>query len=92
MNKYGYEVNIRYGKISVKDRNHNRNIRIERAYGEDYTVDNIKKRILEEFPCKNKYSYKYKITCGEETVAEEEYKQGESIPFDPSMTLEQVVG
>lgn len=75
MNKYGYEVNIRYGKISVKDKNHNRNIRIERAYGEDYTVDNIKKRILEELPSKNKYSYKYKINTPKKDIFHTKYKK-----------------
>ena len=75
MNKYGYEVNIRYGKISVKDKNHNRNIRIERAYGEDYTVDKIKKRILEELPSKNKYSYKYRINTPKKDIFHTKYKK-----------------
>lgn len=74
MNKYGYEVIIRYGKISVKDNNHNRNIRIERAYGEEYTIDNIKKRILEEYPSHN-YSYKYKIKNPKKDIFHTKYKK-----------------
>ena len=75
MNKFGYEVMIRYGKISVKDKEHKRNKRIERAYGEDYTVDNIKKRILEEFPSKNKYSYKYKVNPPKKDIFHTKYKK-----------------
>ncbi len=48
MKKLDYDVMIRAGKISVKKKNYNRNIRIERRFGEDYTIDNIKRRIIEE--------------------------------------------
>ena len=41
-----YEVLERANKLSVRDLEYNRNIRIERRFGEDYTIDNIKKRIL----------------------------------------------
>lgn len=39
-----------------------------------------------------KYTYKYKVTCGEEVVVEENIEIGDSIPFDPTLTFEQVVG
>lgn len=48
MKKLDYDVMIRANKISVKKKNYNRNIRIERRFGEDYTIDNIKRRIIEE--------------------------------------------
>lgn len=48
MNKLDYEITIRAGKMSVRKKNYNRNIRIERRFGEDYTIDNIKRRIIEE--------------------------------------------
>ena len=41
-----YEVTERANKLSVRDLEYNRNIRIERRFGEDYTIDNIKKQIL----------------------------------------------
>ena len=43
-----YEVQNRYGKLSVRNLNYKRNIRIERYFGEEYSIDNIKSRILEE--------------------------------------------
>ena len=39
MKKMNYEVIERYGKLSVKHANMKRNIRIERQFGEDYTID-----------------------------------------------------
>jgi hypothetical protein len=48
MKKLDYEIIIRAGKMSVRKNNYNRNIRIERRFGEDYTIDNIKRRIIEE--------------------------------------------
>lgn len=52
MKKMNYEVIERYGKLSVKHANMKRNIRIERQFGEDYTIDNIYRRIAEEVPDK----------------------------------------
>ncbi len=48
MKKLDYEVMVRAGKLSVRKNNYNRNIRLERRYGDDYTIDNIKRRIIEE--------------------------------------------
>jgi len=45
MNKMGYEIINRYGKLSVKRKNSKKNIRIERAFGNDYTIAEIEKRI-----------------------------------------------
>lgn len=52
MKKMNYEVIERYGKLSVRHINMKRNIRIERQFGEDYTIDNIYRRITEEVPDK----------------------------------------
>lgn len=52
MKKMNYEVIERYGKLSVKHTNMKRNIRIERQFGDDYTIDNIYRRIAEEVPDK----------------------------------------
>ena len=48
MKKSDYEIILRAGKISIRKSPYKRNIRIERRFGEDYTIDNIKRRILEE--------------------------------------------
>ena len=39
-----------------------------------------------------KYAYKYKVTCGEEVKVDETIAIGGSVPFDPSLTLENVTG
>ena len=52
MKKNNYEVINRYGKLSVRSLNKNRNIRIERQFGEDYSIDRINERILDEVPDK----------------------------------------
>lgn len=43
----GYEIYFRADKISIRRYPHKRNIRIERAFGEEYSLENIKIRILE---------------------------------------------
>lgn len=43
----GYNYYYRAAKLTVRREPYKRKIRVERAFGEDYTVDNIKKRILE---------------------------------------------
>ena len=48
MKKLDYEIKYRANKISIRHKNYNRNIRIERRFGEEYSIDNIRRRILEE--------------------------------------------
>lgn len=48
MKKLDYDVMVRAGKLSVRKKNYNRNIRIERRFGEEYTIENIKRRIIDE--------------------------------------------
>ena len=50
LNKQGYEVINRYGKLSVRSKNYKRNIRIERQFGDDYTIKSIIERIKTEIP------------------------------------------
>lgn len=45
MKNMGYEVTNRSGKLSIRGENYKRNIRIERYFGEDYSIDNINKQI-----------------------------------------------
>ena len=46
----GYDVYFRADKISVRRYPHKRNIRIERAFGEDYSIENIKSKICNRYP------------------------------------------
>ena len=39
-----------------------------------------------------KYAYKYKVTCGNEVLVDQVIEIGDSVPFDPSLTLENVTG
>lgn len=48
MKKLDYEIIFRTNKISIRKEPYKRNIRIERRYGESYSIENIKRRILEE--------------------------------------------
>lgn len=50
LKEMGYEVYFRANKISVRMYPHKRNIRIERAFGEDYTIENIQNKICSRYP------------------------------------------
>lgn len=46
----GYEIFFRAEKISIRRYPHKRNIRIETAFGEQYSIDNIKNKICSRYP------------------------------------------
>lgn len=48
MIKMGYEINNRYGKLSIRRNPYKKNIRIERSFGVNYSIDSIEKRIENE--------------------------------------------
>ena len=51
-----YEVINRSGKLSIRGEKYKRNIRIERYFGEDYSIENIKKQIQGTYlPTKKNY-------------------------------------
>lgn len=50
LKEMGYEVYFRANKISVRMYPHKRNIRIERAFGEDYSIENIQDKIFSRYP------------------------------------------
>jgi len=52
-----YEITIRANKISVRNMNYKRNIRIERQFGSDYTIENINKQILGVYLPENNKTY-----------------------------------
>lgn len=74
-----YEVTNRYGKLSIRNNDYKRNIRIERAYGSEYSIDNIKQRILEE-----KYNY-YKLD--EEYISYNHYLKKNKIKTSSIISL-----
>ena len=77
LNNMGYFVNIRAGKISIRREPYKRNIRIERAFGEEYSLERIEYRILYTNPEKEVYpkpqtwntKLKYKGTLKTKTKA-----------------------
>lgn len=76
MNKLGYDIYERYGKISIRNYKYNRNIRIERRYGEFYSIENIKRRILEEESVRVPFieSYNKPFKSGTLLVSKKKYK------------------
>ena len=50
LKEMGYEVYFRANKISVRMYPHKRNIRIERAFGEEYSIENIQNKIRSRYP------------------------------------------
>lgn len=46
----GYEVYFRSNKISIRRYPYKRNIKIERAFGEEYSIENIKNKIYSRYP------------------------------------------
>lgn len=46
LKEMGYQIFFRANKISVRRNPYKRNIRIERAFGDEYSIDNIKYRII----------------------------------------------
>lgn len=49
-----YEVYFRANRISVRGYPYKRNIRIERAFGEEYSIENIKNKIYSRYPTREK--------------------------------------
>lgn len=46
----GYEIYFRAEKISIRRYPNKRNIRIERSFGEEYSIENIKNKIYSRYP------------------------------------------
>ena len=46
LSNIGYEITVRAEKLSIRGKDYKRIIRIERYFGEDYSIENIKKQIL----------------------------------------------
>lgn len=50
LNDLDYEITIRNDELSIRREPYKRNTRILKQFGEDYSLENIKKKILEEQP------------------------------------------
>ncbi len=57
----GYNYYYRADKLSVRREPYKRNIRVERAFGEEYSLENIKKRILENDYIRQEKIVPYKV-------------------------------
>lgn len=57
----GYNYYYRADKLSVRREPHKRNIRVERAFGEEYSLENIKRRILENDYVRQEKIIPYKV-------------------------------
>ena len=57
----GYNYYYRADKLSVRREPYKRNIRVERAFGEEYSLENIKRRILENDYIKQERIIPYKV-------------------------------
>ena len=58
LNNMNYEVYERSGKLGVKSLEYNRSVRLERRFKEDYSIENIKQRILGIYLPENKTYYR----------------------------------
>lgn len=61
LKKMEYEVFIRSGKISVRRAPYKKNIRIERAFGKEYSIENINERILTTHSVRIPFVESYRI-------------------------------
>ena len=57
----GYNYYSRSDKLSVRREPYKRNIRVERAFGEEYSLENIKRRILENDYIRQEKIIPYKV-------------------------------
>lgn len=57
----GYNYYYRVDKLSVRREPYKRNIRVERAFGEEYSLENIKRRIVENDYIKQERIIPYKV-------------------------------
>lgn len=58
LSNMGYSYTVRSGKLSIRGENYKRNIRIERYFGEDYSIQNISKQIKGEYLSTTRIHYK----------------------------------
>ncbi len=74
----GYSYYYRADKLSVRREPYKRNIRVERSFGEEYSVENIRQRILANSFVTEEKIYPYKISkvnyFGTKSIFKKKYK------------------
>ena len=70
----GYNYYYRADKLSIKREPYKRNIRVERAFGEEYSFENIKRRILENDYIRQKRIIPYKVIKNKYFTTRDEVK------------------
>ncbi len=71
----GYNYYYRAEKLSVRKEPYKRNIRVERAFGEDYSLENIKRRIFEHDWIRAEKIVPYKIIRGRYFTTKDKVKR-----------------
>lgn len=74
LNVMGYSYEYRNEKLSVRRKSYKRNIRIERAFGEDYSVEGIRERILKNLEIEPAKVVFYATVLGKGFVCKEHIK------------------
>lgn len=74
----GYKYYYRAGKLSIRREPHKRYIRVERRFGEDYSIESIKQRILSNDFIPEVKIYPYRISkiyyYGRKSIFKKKYK------------------
>ena len=78
LNSMGYTYYYRAEKLSIRKEPHKRNIRVERAFGEEYSEENIRRRILANDFIPEEKIYPYRISktnyFGAKSIFKKKYK------------------
>ena len=78
LSSMGYKYYYRGGKLSIRREPHKRNIRVERRFGKEYSVERIRQRILANDLVNEEKIYPYKTTrikfYGTKSIFKKAYK------------------
>lgn len=79
MIKMGYEIKNRYGKLSINRQPYKKNIRIERAFGNDYSIESIEKRIETETRTRVPFIEAYNLSSQRKSFEEHKKEKAHGI-------------
>ena len=78
LNSMGYNYYYRADKLSIRKEPHKRNIRVERAFGDEYSEENIRRRILQNEFIPEEKIYPYRVSkknyFGTKSIFKKKYK------------------
>ncbi len=63
---------------------------VDEAHMQDFRIDNCTDDSFGNLF--DLYSYNYKVTCNGEEIVNNFIDKGESLPFDPSLTIDNIIG